>query len=280
MVCSTCCLAGAPGGREPGASAKKILLIAGPKDHGGPGAHEYEKDLALLKKCLDGSPNVKGVTTKIHVGQVPANIRELRDAATVVIHSSGDGQQKETHAIFPTYDPSTPYTKAQLRDLQQLDRLMKRGMGIVVLHYSLIIESPRCREYLTDWIGGYHHGGQSKVKIDRGEAVPAASGHPILRGVRPWVTDHEYYFNQLFRENDPRFVPILAAMLPSDNPERHVIAWAVEREGGGRGFAFTGGHYHKNMMVEDYRRMILNAILWTAHVTVPKEGVVSTVPSR
>lgn len=280
LLCSTCRLAGAPGGREPGNSAKKILLIAGPKDHGGPGAHEYEKDLRVLKKCLDGSPNVRGVTTKIYIGQVPENIRELRDAATIVIHSSGDGQQKETHAIFPTHNqkgPDATYSKTDARRVGQLDRLMKRGVGIVVLHYSLIVEDPRSRSYLLDWIGGYHRGGQSRVKIDRSEASPAKPGHPILKGVRPWTTDHEYYFNQYFRKGDKRVVPILTSMLPSDEPQRQVIAWAVEREGGGRGFAFTGGHYHKNMLVDDYRRMLLNAVLWTAKIPVPEEGVASSV---
>ena len=33
----------------------RIVFVAGPKDHGGPGAHEYEKDLAALKACLDSS---------------------------------------------------------------------------------------------------------------------------------------------------------------------------------------------------------------------------------
>lgn len=279
-MCSTCCLAGAPGGPEPDGSSKKIVFVAGPKDHGGPGAHEYEKDLQLLKECLDSSPNVKGITTQIHVGQMPDNLLGLRDVAAVVIHSSGDTQEKETHAVFPTHnrkDPDATYSKTDARRVGQLDGLMKRGVGIVVLHYSLIVENPRSCDYLLDWIGGYHRSGQSQVKIDRSEALPATPGHPILRGVRPWTTDHEYYFNQYFGENDKRVVPILTSMLPSDNPRRQVIAWAIERAGGGRGFAFTGCHYHKNMQIEDYRRMLLNAILWTAKIPVPKEGVVSSV---
>ncbi|MHC4177053.1 MAG: ThuA domain-containing protein [Planctomycetota bacterium] len=282
LLCSTCCLAGAPGRPDSDRSAKKIVFVAGPKDHGSPGAHEYEKDLQLLKKCLDTSPNVEGITTQIVVGQIPKNIRELRGAAATVIHSSGDSNAKETHAVFPTHNRKSPeatYSKTDLRRIGQLDRLMKRGVGIVILHYSLIVENPRSRDYLLDWIGGYHRSGQSQVKIDRSEAVPATPKHPILGGVGPWTTDHEYYFNQYFGKADKRVVPILTSMLPSDKPQRQVIAWAVEREGGGRGFAFTGCHYHKNMQIDDYRRMLLNAIVWTAKVPVPKEGVVSSVSS-
>jgi len=256
-----------PAQPDSGTSPKKIVLIAGPKDHGGPGAHEYEKDLLLLKKYLDESPEVKGIVTKIYVGRVPDDLAELSDAATIVLHSSGDGRADETHALFPQNNAKAPqqtYREADVKRLETFDALMNQGVGIVVLHYSLIVAHPRSQEYFTDWIGGYHRPGFSKVKIDRSEAVPATPGHAILRGVRPWTTDHEYYFNQYFLPNDPRFVPILTSMLPSDQPQKHVIAWAVEREGGGRGFAFTGGHYHANMLIDDYRRMLLNAILWTA----------------
>jgi len=261
-------------------SPKKIVLISGPKDHGGPGAHEYVKDLALLKKCLETSSNVRGIRAEVYVVRGPRDAKQFEDAATIVIHSSGDQRNDETHSIFPIHngaDPEATYGEADSRYIEQLDRAMKRGVGIVVLHYSLIVENPRSRSYLLDWTGGYHRNGLSKVKVDRSEATPVDSDHPILRGVKPWTTDHEYYFNQ-YLPDDKRRVPILTTMMPSDKPERHVIAWAVERDGGGRGFAFTGGHFHKNMLLEDYRRMLLGAILWTAKIPVPEGGVVSSVP--
>jgi len=268
-----CGFKAAPAEADPGTSPRKIVFIAGPKDHGSPGAHEYEKDLLLLKKNLDESAEIKGIVTKIYVGRVPEDMAELGDAATIVLHSSGDGRADETHALFPQNNANAPeqtYCEADVRRLEAFDALMKKGVGIVVLHYSLIVAHPRSQEYFTDWIGGYHRPGFSKVKIDRSEAVPATPGHPILRGVRPWTTDHEYYFNQYFLPKDPRFVPILTSMLPSDQPQKHVVAWAVEREGGGRGFALTGCHYHANMLIDDYRQMLRNAILWTAKVPMPE----------
>ena len=48
--------------------------------------------------------------------------------------------------------------------------------------------------------------------------------------------------------------------------------WAIERPDGGRGFGFTGGHFHKNWGNENFRKVVLNAILWTAKVEVPAEG--------
>ncbi|MEI6196189.1 MAG: hypothetical protein WCS42_17855, partial [Verrucomicrobiota bacterium] len=46
---------------------------------------------------------------------------------------------------------------------------------------------------------------------------------------------------------------------------------------GGRGFGFTGGHFHRNWGNEDFRRVVLNGILWVAKVEVPPDGVKSTV---
>jgi type 1 glutamine amidotransferase len=55
------------------------------------------------------------------------------------------------------------------------------------------------------------------------------------------------------------------------------MAWATEREDGGRGFGFTGGHFHRGWANEDQRKLVLNAILWTAKAEVPAEGVASKV---
>ena len=45
-----------------------------------------------------------------------------------------------------------------------------------------------------------------------------------------------------------------------------MIAWAYERKDGGRGFGFTGGHFHRNWADENFRKVVVNAILWAAKV--------------
>jgi hypothetical protein len=55
------------------------------------------------------------------------------------------------------------------------------------------------------------------------------------------------------------------------------VAWACERADGGRGFGFTGGHFHKNWGDDNFRKVMLNAILWVAKVEVPPNGVQSNV---
>ena len=51
------------------------------------------------------------------------------------------------------------------------------------------------------------------------------------------------------------------------------MMWAVERPDGGRGFGFTGGHAHKNWGNDDFRTLVLNAIVWSAKVDIPSTGV-------
>ncbi|MDO7678762.1 MAG: hypothetical protein MUQ48_09395, partial [Pirellulales bacterium] len=58
---------------------------------------------------------------------------------------------------------------------------------------------------------------------------------------------------------------------------REVLAWAYERPEGGRGFGCTGAHFHANWGNNDFRRMMLNSLLWTSGLDVPVEGVASTV---
>jgi len=54
---------------------------------------------------------------------------------------------------------------------------------------------------------------------------------------------------------------------------------ALERGDGGRGFGFTGGHFHLNWGNADFRKVVLNALVWVSGAEVPEGGVVSSVAS-
>ena len=144
----------------------------------------------------------------------------------------------------------------------------------------MFVPNQRGGEQFLDWIGGYfdYQSGSgprkwySQIKTATSRCTPATPDHPICRGLAPFELREEYYYNIRFRPDDPRRVPILSTPIPGEDQEQ-VVAWAVERAGGGRGFGFTGGHFFDNYGVENFRRMLLNAILWTAHVEVPDDGV-------
>jgi type 1 glutamine amidotransferase len=101
--------------------------------------------------------------------------------------------------------------------------------------------------------------------------------HAIARGVAPFQRLDEWYYRIRFRPDDKRVTPVLTTMLPKDNPKKEVVAWATERQDGGRSFGFTGGHIHNNWGHDGFRRLVLNAILWVAKRDIPEKGVESTV---
>ena len=260
---------------------KTIVFVSGPKDHGrmGNARHEYEKDLAVLKYCIDNA-NLTGVRTQSYNGKAP-NIRALNNAAAIVLESSGDRTPEETHAIFPqdavtdhkTYDSFT------LERLNQFDQLMKKGAGLVAIHYTTWVNNELGRKYWLDWLGGVADYGQddSKVFVTKWSAAPMNAQHPILRGIKPWTYEQEEFFFKERLPEDSRRTPLLAVTRPTGG-DAEVVSWAVERSGGGRGFVFTGSDFHKNLAIEQHRRMLLNGILWAAKIDVPAGGAACNVP--
>ena len=247
-----------------GPTAKKIVLLAGKKSHG-PGAHEYEKDAKLLKHCLDTSPNVKGVKTEVHFGGWPADPATLDTADTIVLLSDGLDRQ------YPT--EQHPFLKGD--HLAVVTRQLQRGCGLVIVHWPLWVPGKVGEEKFMPWLGGFCDyenppapGMSDPVDWSR------QLGHPICRGLAPFAFQDEYYGNVRFRGTDPRFTPILP--FPG-KPKQPVWAWAWQRDGGGRSFAFIGGHSHANWQIDLLRKAILNAILWTAKAEIPAGGAASTV---
>lgn len=269
----------------PAPNAKTIVFVSGPKDHGriGNARHEYQRDLAVLKYCIDNA-GLKDVRTVEFNGKAPS-MRFLNNAAVIVMHSSGDRIPEETHVIFPqdavtdhkSYDP---YTTERLN---QFDQLMKKGVGLVAMHYTTWVNNELGRKYWLDWLGGVADYGQddSKVLVTKWSAAPAAANpdHPILRGVKPWIYDQEEFFFKELLPEDKRRTPILTVTRPTGG-DAEVVSWAVERNGGGRGFVFTGSDFHKNMALDPHRRILTNGILWAAKVEIPAGGVSCLPPDE
>ncbi|WP_051359987.1 ThuA domain-containing protein [Adhaeribacter aquaticus] len=261
------------------AQSKKIIFLAGPKDHGAPGRHEYEKDLRLLAQCLETSTNLKGVTTKVIVGKAPKDINELKDAAAIVILSSSDRDTRETHPLFPP-QPSTDgrsYDAETQAYLNDLDKLVKTGVGVVVFHYANWVEHWKARGLFLDWTGGLWVQMASRNPNDDWTITLKNESHPVLRGVKPWTYKDEI-FCRFFLPNDPKRTDLLLGTPAKSPVGQQVAAWAYQREDGGRGFVMGGVDYHSNMQIEDYRRFLLNGIAWAAKLEVPAKGIQSTIP--
>ena len=264
------------------AQEKKILFLAGPRDHGAPGRHEYERDLRTLAQSFDNASNLDGITTQLIVGKLPRDPAALEGVAAIVIDSSSDRAENETHPLFPP-DPATNhrgYDAETEAYLKSLDATIKQNrIGVVLLHYATWVENWRAREYYLRWTGGLWVQMVSKNPVDDWAMTLETKRHPILRGVRPW-TYRDEVFCRYFLPIDARRTNLLLATPKEDKPGigPQIAAWAYQRDDGGRGFVFGGLDFRDNLAREDYRRFLLNGIAWAANVEIPKGGIRSPVP--
>ncbi len=258
------------------AEKKRVVMIAGTKSHGY-GSHEHKAGCLLLKRCLDeGAPNVE---TVVYTGGWPKDPAVLKDADVLVLYMDGGGRHPVNNR------------------LEEVDRLMKRGVGLVCIHYAVEVPKGKPGAYFLDWIGGYFEVFWSVNPHWTMEKPQLAAGHPITRGVKPFTANDEWYYHMRFRPEMKGVTPILSAVPPErtrrdvktargGNPDvlarkgmYEVAAWARQRPDGGRGFGFTGGHVHWNWGNDQVRKLVLNAIVWTAGGEVPKQGVVTKTPT-
>jgi len=266
-------LAGALGAAV--AADKKLVLIAGRVSHG-PGDHEHRAGCLLLKKCLAGIP---GLQVTVVSNGWPAEVSVFDGADAVAIFSDGGG--------------GNPFIQGD--HLKVIGGLAKKGVGIGCIHFAVEVPKDKGGPEFLEWIGGYYedHYSCNPMWTPDYQKFPE---HPISRGVKPFSIRDEWYMHMRFRPEMRGVTPILAAK-PSDQVRRgpyvwpqgpydHIVAgsgqdevmmWAVERADGGRGFGFTGGHYHKNWANENFRKVVLNALVWLCKLEVPPEGVASTL---
>ncbi len=253
---------------------KKVVFVPGRQSHGWTG-HAYTADCKLFARILND--NLSVVEASVIEDGWPSDLRVFEEADAIVIACDGNsliGRESNWKA---------------------LDGLAKRGVGIVFIHYALD-PGDAYGEYLLDWIGGFYQQHWSVNPFWKAE-FKALPEHPITRGVQPFAVRDEWYYHMRFREGMTDVTPILTAVPPDSTRERpdgphsgnptvrsrlgmpEHVAWAYERPDGGRGFGCTGGHTHWVYAQNDFRKLMLNAICWTARIDIPADGVATTTPT-
>ena len=282
LVCAVAGAAAAASQRPAAAPAagRKIVFLSGPKDHGAEGRHEYEKDLRILAGALGSASNLKGISTDFYVGKAPRDPAVYANAAAIVIESSSDRDAREIHPLFPPEQQTTNrnYDQETLAFLKMLDGRMRSGMGIVVLHYANWVEHWVARRYYLDWTGGLWVQGGSRNPVDQWTMTPKNPDHPILRGVNEWSYRDEV-FCRFFLPPDLKRTELIIGTPAKATIGPQLASWAYEREGGGRAFVMGGPDFHDNMTtVADFRRFLVNGIVWAAGMDVPPGGVDVRLP--
>ncbi|MCP5520323.1 MAG: DUF1080 domain-containing protein [Verrucomicrobiales bacterium] len=253
-------------------ATKNVVFIAGGPSHG-PGEHEHRAGLMLLQKCLDG---VKDLDIRLY-SIWPEDPGVLDAADAIVVYSDG----------------GAGHIAIQGERLAQLRNALERGAGFGCIHYACEVPKERGGQEWLDFIGGYFEMYWS-VNPHWDADFDSLPTHAVTRGVNPFKMRDEWYYHMRFQTGG--VTPILSDLPPketlnrpdgphSGNPEvraavldrkepQHVM-WLYDRPDKGRGFGFTGGHFHKNWAQDDFRKVVLNAIVWISGLEVPPNGVES-----
>ena len=274
---------------------RKVVFIAGVGSHGYD-SHEHNAGSLYLAELLE---SVADVDCTVCLDCIPGSALSCEDADCVVVYSDGEG-------IHPLIGKE-----------EMLQAMKKRGCGFVFLHYATVppqrsqnnrsISNPLV-EFVKETTGAVYeiywavnpfYTADFKSFVD----------HPITRGVKPFSLYDEWYFHLRFLNDlsteeilkggkDSKVVPILSCVPPNDvksgedgpffgnptvrerNGKPEIVACAIQRDDNGRGFHFTGGDVHANFAQPDYRKILVNGILWTSGLDVPANGYETANPTK
>lgn len=266
----------------------KLVLVAGKPSHP-PRMHEFNAGVQLLTKALaQGAPSLK---VEYVLNGWPADEAVFAGADAVVFFMDGG--------------PKHEVVQEAGARMAKIDEWVKRGVSIGAMHYGVEVVADQAGPQFKRWIGGHYENMFSCNPIWE-PSFTEFPKHAVTRGVKPFQVKDEWYFNMRFiegfsaagaaKKDGMAFTPILVAK-PSDSvrdgpyvhpkgPYPHIQAakgmpeammWVVERADGGRGMGFTGGHFHDNWGNENFRKVVLNSLVWLAKADVPKNGIESTV---
>lgn len=263
---------------------KTVLCFVSHKASHGYGQHEYAAGSRLIGTWLEQSyPDAK-IECRYSIDWPEDPDTFFKDADTVVFFCSG-GNSHLVNGHVPEFDV-----------------VMRTGAGLACLHYGVEVPIGPSAKGMLAWMGGYFETNWS-VNPHWVASFEAYPGHPSANGLKPFQIDDEWYFHMRFVEGMQGVTPILSAIAPpetmkredgphSGNPavreavakgEPQHVAWVYERGEDyrkGRGFGFTGLHYHWNWEEDSFRKTVLNGVAWTARLPVPENGVAVPTPTR
>jgi type 1 glutamine amidotransferase len=215
---------------------QKIVLVAGPKDHG-QGEHDYPAWQQVWARLL-GEAEQTEVDTAWEFPTAP----QIETADVLVFYQRGRWDDERAVAI---------------------DSFLSRGGGLVYIHWA--VDGRGGQEEMAKRIGLAALGGQ--IRYRHGELnidfTPGRS-HPIARNFDRigWV-DESYW--QL--TGNPADIRLLGTSDEEGQPQPQF--WTVER-GRGRVFVSIPGHYMWTFDDPAFRTLLLRGIAWVGHRNVDR----------
>ena len=259
------------------ATKKQVVFLVGDDLRHASGTHEFYAGARLLEKSLAES-QIKDQVTSTVVNNWPEDT-SVFDKADIIVHYYKGNKahfMNEHHAL--------------------VDALANEGVGQLFIHYAVDPE-PEAEPFIRKWTGAVYKTGKSGNPHWDLEAI--LEDHAINSGVDAISLRDEWYIKMDFEhdcaldhggdiENEKVHAimrgsadaakgnrKLLKALAKNRKPSDLVVFWAKESEDGGRGAGVTGAHFHANWASDAFRKQVLNAIAWCAHIDVPEGGVES-----
>ena len=233
--------------------AQHVLLIGQGPDGHPPGTHEFMAGVKVLETLLSSVPGLRATVVNADEPwpEGPAFIDQA-DAVVLFVTQGAQWMQQE------------PERHAALK------RLAQRKGGIVALHWAVGAKDAKYIEGQLELLGGTRGGPQRKYKVLETDVKIADPKHPITSHMSKFRINDEFYYSLDFVKPPGTVHPLLTARIDGKD---ETVCWAWDRPDGGRSFGFVGLHFHSNWRRPEYRRLVMQGILWTLRLPIPKEGV-------
>ena len=266
------------------ADDKTVLCFVAHKTSHGFGKHEYSAGSHLIGDWLKQAYPDRNIESRYAINWPADEASFFADADAVIFFCTGGAR----HLV--------------IGHEEMFDKVMKTGAGLGCLHYGVEVPKGPAGEGMLNWMGGYFemHWSVNPHWVASFKVYP---DHEAARGLKPFESDDEWYFHMRFREGMKGVTPILSAVAPeatmkradgphSGNPtvrkavaagKPQHVAWAYQRGedySNGRGFGFTGLHYHWNWLDDNFRKCVLNGVAWIAKLPIPSNGVEVDRPTK
>jgi len=227
---------------------KTKILFIGADDRRG-NAHAWMHTSKMLAKAVALTP---GVETVVSNGW-PKDSETLKGVRSLVLYMPPAGDHMLAGA-----------------GRNQFHQMMKDGVGLVLIHYAASIGKDGFERNGPTWLS-YTGGtwvvlpitGLSGGKSPLRQLLPE---HPVSRGWSEFEIDDEYYLDPVIDKGKPLL------QVTERKGKDVIVGWVHERANGGRSFSTTLGHSHLRFQNDHFRRMIVNGILWSAGLEVPRDG--------
>jgi len=227
-------------------SPLRIILIAGPKDHG-KGEHDYPAWQKVWSRLLARAAR----TTVDTAWEFPSH-DQIERADVLVFYQRGRWDDERAAAIDP---------------------FLARGGGLVYIHWA--VDGRGQQDEMAKRIGLSALGGS--IKFRHGELnidFSPGAGHPIARNFSTvrWV-DESYWA----LSGDASRLNLLGTSKEDEKPQPQF--WTIER-GRGRIFVSIPGHYAWTFDDPTFRTLLLRGIAWAGHRDVDRFNELVTLDAR